>query len=126
MTPSPQQRPLSPHLQVYRPQLTTVLSILHRITGGALAVGCLLAPLWLWCAIAGEETYAQLQAFRISLIGQLIMFGWLFSFVYHMLNGLRHLGWDMVWGFKIKTVYQTGWIVFLGAIAITLYLWMLP
>lgn len=123
MTLSPQQRPLSPHLQVYRPQLTTMLSILHRITGAALAVGCLLIPLWLWCAVMGEDAYTQLQILRIHPIVQFMMFGWLFSFVYHLLNGIRHLGWDMVLGFKIKTVYQTGWIVFFGAIAITLYLW---
>ena len=126
MTSTPQQRPLSPHLQVYRPQITSMLSILHRITGAALAFGCVLAPVWLWCAIAGDETFAQLQAFRLSLLGQIMIFGWLFSFVYHLLNGIRHLCWDMVWGFKIKTVYLTGWTVFLGAIALTLYLWMLP
>lgn len=123
MTPSPQQRPLSPHLQIYRPQLTTMLSILHRITGAALAMGCLLIPLWLWCAVMGEDTYAQLQVLRVHPVVQFMMFGWLFSFVYHLLNGIRHLGWDMVLGFKIKTVYQTGWIVFLGTIVITLYLW---
>lgn len=121
-----QQRPLSPHLQVYRPQLTTMLSILHRITGGALGFGCLLAPAWLLCALAGDDAFARLQALRASPVGQILTFGCLFAFVYHMLNGIRHLSWDMVWGFKIKTVYLTGWIVFLGAIALTLFIWMLP
>lgn len=125
--PAPsQQRPLSPHLQVYRPQLTSMLSILHRITGAALAFGCLLAPLWLLSALSGDAAYDQLQALRAHPFGQFLLLGWLFCFCYHLLNGIRHLCWDMVLGFKLKSVYITGWLVFIGSFALTLFLWMLP
>ena len=116
-------RPLSPHLQVYRPQLTSVSSILHRITGAGLALGCVLAPVWLWAALSGDDSFASLHAIKDSLIGQIALFGWLFSFVYHLLNGIRHLAWDMLLGLDLKTATITGWLTIVLSIAFTLFIW---
>lgn len=117
-------RPLSPHLQIYRPQLTSVLSILHRITGAALGFGAILVTLWLLAALAGDAAFSWMQIFRTSLIGQLMLFGWLFSFVYHFLNGIRHLKWDAGFGLNMKSVYLSGWIVVAGSILISMLIWV--
>lgn len=117
-------RPLSPHLQIYKPQLTSVLSILHRATGAALAAGALLLTAWLFAALAGDDAFALVQGFRRSLPGQVMLFGWLFSFVYHFLNGLRHLKWDALFGLDMKSVYSSGWVVAIGAVAVTGAIWM--
>lgn len=116
-------RPLSPHLQIYKPQLTSVLSILHRATGAALAAGAVLVAVWLFAVLAGDAAFARVQDFRQSLIGQIMLFGWLFSFIYHFLNGLRHLKWDAGFGLDIKSVYQSGWVVVIGAVIVTLVIW---
>ncbi len=84
-------RPLSPHLQVYRPQLTSVLSILHRITGVALAIGTLLLVWWLIAAAAGPGAYDAAQGFIGSILGRLLLLGWTFALFYHLANGIRHL-----------------------------------
>lgn len=101
-----------------------MLSILHRITGAALGFGAILVTLWLLAALAGDAAFSQLQTFRSSIIGQLMLFGWLFSFVYHFLNGLRHLKWDAGFGLNMKAVYLSGWIVFWGAILLSLAIWV--
>lgn len=119
-------RPLSPHLQIYKPQMTSVLSILHRITGAGLAVGAVLVAAWLWAALSGDDAFAQAQAFRESLIGQFMLFCWLFAFVYHLLNGIRHLLWDTGRGINMKSVYRSGWTVIFGALLLTLLIWMRP
>lgn len=116
-------RPLSPHLQVYRPQLTSMLSILHRMTGAALGFGAILVTIWLLAALSGDAAFATLQKFRASIIGQLMLFGWLFAFVYHFLNGLRHLKWDLGFGINMKSVYRSGWVAVLGAVILTLLIW---
>ena len=116
-------RPLSPHLQVYRPQLTSVLSILHRITGAALGFGAILVTVWLLAALSGDAAFALVQKFRASIIGQLMLFGWLFAFVYHFLNGIRHLKWDLGFGLNMKSVYRSGWVAGLGAVILTLLIW---
>lgn len=118
------QRPLSPHLQVYRPQLTSVLSILHRLTGIALALGTLLLVYWLAAVSGGAESFAAAQAFLASWIGRLLLFGWTFSLFYHLLNGIRHLGWDAGWGFELPTVYVTGWLVVAASAVLTLVTWV--
>ena len=97
-------RPISPHLQVYKPQITSILSILHRATGFALAVGTLLFVWWLISAAAGPQTYAVVEAFLSSWIGTLLLIGWSFAVFYHLCNGIRHLFWDAGRGFEIETV----------------------
>jgi succinate dehydrogenase / fumarate reductase cytochrome b subunit len=116
-------RPLSPHLQIYKPQLTSMLSILHRITGAALAVGSLVLTWFLFAVLAGEHAFSIFRAFRESIIGQVMMFGWIFSFVYHFLNGIRHLKWDAGFGLELKSVYRTGYIVLIGSVFLTVLIW---
>jgi succinate dehydrogenase / fumarate reductase cytochrome b subunit len=107
----PVHRPLSPHLQIYRPQLTSMLSILHRATGIALAVGALYLAVWVMCAAGKADTYASFQSFNTSILGRLLLGGWLFSAYYHLCNGIRHLFWDAGYGFELKDVYRSGWLV---------------
>lgn len=117
-------RPLSPHLQVYRPQLTSVLSILHRGTGVALTVGTLLFVYWLAAAASGPESFASAQGFIGSFIGQLLLFGWTFALFYHLCNGIRHLYWDAGYGFELDDVYRTGWLVVGASGVLTLASWI--
>ena len=112
-------RPLSPHLQVYRPQLTSILSITHRMTGVALAFGTLLLIYWLAAAAGGPESFATAQALIGSILGRLLLFGWTFALFYHLCNGIRHLSWDAGWGFELPTVYRSGWTVVLASLALT-------
>src|SRR5215469_14086557 len=102
-------RPLSPHLQIYRPQLTSVLSILHRITGLGLAAGSILLVLWLVAAASGGTTFDRAQALAGAWYGRLLLFGWAFALFFHYANGIRHLAWDAGLGFELRTVYTTGW-----------------
>ncbi len=119
-----QNRPLSPHLQVYKPQLTSVLSILHRATGVALAVGTLLLVWWLVAAATGESAFADVQAFIGSWFGRILLFGWSYALFYHMCNGVRHLFWDAGKGLEIETVYTTGRIVVAASILLTVAVWV--
>jgi succinate dehydrogenase / fumarate reductase, cytochrome b subunit len=107
----PVHRPLSPHLQIYKPQLTSVMSILHRATGIALAVGALYLAVWVMCAAASPGAYAVFQDFNTSIVGRFVLGGWLFSGFYHLCNGIRHLFWDAGYGFELKDAYRSGWIV---------------
>ena len=113
-------RPLSPHLQIYKPQITSVLSISHRFTGLALAVGTLLLVWWLLAAAAGPAPYAQAQAFLGSWLGVLLLIGWAYALFFHLCNGIRHLVWDAGHGFDIATTYATGWIVVAVSTGLTL------
>ena len=117
-------RPLSPHLQVYKPQLTTFMSITHRATGIALAVGTLMLVSWLIAAATGESAFNEVQAFLGSIIGRLLLLGWSFALFYHMCNGLRHLFWDAGKGFEIETAYMTGRIVIAASILLTIGAWL--
>ena len=116
-------RPLSPHLQVYKPQLTSVLSILHRATGIALAVGTLLLVWWLVAAATGENAFADVQAFIGSWIGKLLLLGWSFAIFYHMCNGIRHLFWDAGYGFELDAAYKSGWATLASSIVLTAIAW---
>ena len=107
-------RPLSPHLQVYKPQLTSVLSIMHRMTGAALVVGSFVLIAWVLALALGAETYGLFVNFIRSWFGNVLLMGWAFCFYYHLANGLRHLYWDLGRGYDLPTTYRTGWIV-LGA-----------
>jgi len=118
------QRPLSPHLQVYKPQLTSVLSITHRATGLALAVGTVFLVWWLFAAAFDPGWFDLAEAFWYSWLGRLLLLGWTFSFFYHLSNGIRHLCWDSGWGFDLKTTYLTGWIVVIASVALTLIAWI--
>lgn len=120
----PVHRPLSPHLQVYRPQLTSVLSILHRATGIALSVGVLYLTVWVVCASGSYETYAKFQAFNGSIVGRLVLGGWLFSMFFHLFNGIRHLFWDAGRGFELKTARLSGMFVLAATAAATILVWV--
>lgn len=112
-------RPLSPHLQVYRPQLTSISSILVRITGNALIVGALLAVWWLLAASAGPEYFAVVDGIVTSFVGDVIMLGSLWALWYHALGGLRHLIWDTGRGLEIETAQKMGWAMIIGSVVLT-------
>ena len=116
-------RPLSPHLTIYKPQLTSVLSITHRATGVALSVGSLLLVCWIFAAASGPAEFAALQAFMGSWFGYLLLIGFSYSLFYHLCNGIRHLFWDAGWGFELDQVYRSGWMTVLGSIALTVIAW---
>lgn len=116
-------RPLSPHLQVYRPQITSVLSILHRMTGVALGLGTVLFTYWLTAAAYGPEAFDRAQALMGSWFGLLILFGFTLSLYYHMANGVRHLFWDIGKGFEMSTLRRSGLFVILFTIVMTAATW---
>ena len=113
-------RPLSPHLQIYKPQLTAVLSILHRLTGVVLVVGTIPFVYWLLALAAGADSFASAQAFFGSILGQVILFPWVLALFYHLCNGIRHLFWDMGVGFELKALYTSGTAVLVAAFGLTL------
>jgi succinate dehydrogenase / fumarate reductase cytochrome b subunit len=112
-------RPLSPHLQVYRWQIGNTLSILHRMTGVALAFGLVALSFWLVSLAGGEDTYATARHAFASPLGLMFLLGWTFSFMYHLLNGVRHLLWDVGYGFERTARRASGWIAVLGALGLT-------
>ena len=118
------KRPLSPHLQVYRPQLTSILSITHRGTGIFLALGALYLVCWLLAIASGPDAYASVSAFSASIVGRLLLLGWTFSLFYHLANGIRHLVWDAGIGLDLKTTYMSGWLVVVGAAVLTVIAWV--
>lgn len=117
-------RPLSPHLQVYRPQITSMLSISHRITGIGLSVGTLLLVWWLVAAATGPEAFGTVQAFIGSWFGLLLMFGWTFCLWFHLSNGIRHLVWDAGYGFELPQVYFSGYLVIGASVGLTVLTWI--
>jgi len=112
-------RPLSPHLQVYRWQISNTLSILHRLTGAALALGLVALSYWLISLAGGEETYATAMRVFASKVGLFFLIGWTFSFLFHLLNGVRHLFWDAGYGFERNQRHASGWFAVLGALGLT-------
>lgn len=123
-TASAIERPLSPHLQIYRWQLTMTLSILHRATGIALAVGTAFLVSWLWSAAYSPKCFADLNAFFTGILGRIMLIGWSFAFYFHLCNGIRHLGWDIGRGFEIQAAYRSGYIVLIGTIVLTAVTWI--
>ena len=115
------ERPLSPHLQVYRPQITSVLSILHRATGLALSAGLLVLAYWLLAAAGGETAYADAYARLANGWVRLCYVGWCFCFFYHLANGIRHLFWDMGIGLEPQRYRISGWTVVLVSGAATAF-----
>lgn len=116
-------RPMSPHLQVYRPQLTSVLSITHRATGVALAVGTIFLVWWLVAASAGPDYFVYVQAIMGSWLGLLILLGFTWAVFYHLCNGIRHLFWDAGYGFELETAYKSGWATVAGSVVLTVIAW---
>jgi succinate dehydrogenase / fumarate reductase, cytochrome b subunit len=117
-------RPLSPNIQIYRPQLTSVLSILNRITGIILS-GCAVAlVVWLVAAAWGPQAYAPVQAAIASWIGRIVLFGATFAFFLHLCGGIRHLVWDTVHGFELRSIYISGWTVVVAGVVLTVAAWV--
>ena len=121
---SQSDRPLSPHLQVYRPQLTSVLSISHRITGIVLSAGTVLLAWWLIALAAGPDSFARASAILGSIPGKLILFAFTLALSYHLCNGIRHLFWDAGYGFEIETAYASGKAVLAASVVLTLLVWV--
>jgi len=119
------KRPLSPHLSIYRPQLTTVLSILHRASGVLLALGSILLVVWLHALAAGPEQYTAIQIWFGSLLGRTALLLWSGCLFYHLANGIRHLTWDAGYGFGLQQLYRSGWLVVAVTVITTLVVWWL-
>lgn len=119
------ERPLSPHLQIYRWPVTMATSILHRATGCGLAAGTLLLAWWLVAAAAGPEYYAMVQACLGSWLGRLVLLGFSWALFYHLLNGIRHLFWDAGHGYSLPVANKSGWAVIIGSVVLTMLAWIL-
>ena len=118
-------RPLSPHLQIYKPILTMVMSILHRITGAALYFGTLLLAWWLIAAAAGPAYFDFVNEIYGSIIGRLVLFGFTWALVHHMLGGLRHFIWDMGAGFGREAREWLARATIIGSVTLTILLWII-
>ena len=114
-------RPLSPHLTIYRPQLTSMTSILTRITGNALLISALLVVWWFLAAATGPEAFATADGVLTSLFGKLVMILSLWGLWYHTLAGIRHMIWDNAIGLDLDTAYKLGWGVVIGSFVLTVF-----
>lgn len=121
---NPNDRPLSPHLSIYRWPITMVSSILHRATGIAMAVGFVLFAVWLADAAAGPDDYAVFAGAMGSMLGRLLLLGWSWAFFYHLANGIRHLVWDAGYGFEKEQANASAWFVIAASVVLTLVFWM--
>ena len=117
-------RPLSPHLGVYRWQIANTLSILHRATGVFLSFGALVLSGWLISVAAGFDAYARVASWLAGPIGALLLFGWTFALFYHLCNGIRHLVWDTGRGYELPTVYRSGWLAVIAAAILSVLAWI--
>ena len=118
------ERPLSPHLQVYRWQITMTMSILHRVTGLAITVGAFGLAWWLLAVAAGGDVYRTAAACLASPLGLLALAGFSLALVYHLLNGIRHLLWDIGWGYEIPEFYRSGYVVAVLTVVLTAAIWL--
>jgi succinate dehydrogenase / fumarate reductase cytochrome b subunit len=120
------ERPLAPFMfpMWYRFQITSVLSILHRLTGIALAVGSILLVWWLVAVAVGGEVFAATRVFIASPAGLLLLFCWSVAFFYHLCSGIRHLFWDAGYGFEIRSVYRGGYVVLAATLLLTVLTWL--
>jgi len=118
-------RPLSPHLQIYKPIPTMVMSILHRITGCALYFGTILVAWWLIAAASGEAYYNWASWFMGTIVGQIILFGYTWALVHHMLGGFRHFMWDLGYGFGKEFSTKLAKANMIGSICLTLLIWVI-
>ena len=117
-------RPLSPNIQIYRPQLTSVLSIANRISGIVLSLYAIVLVVWLVAAAAGPHAYSTIHVFMASGVGRILLFGCTFSFFLHLCGGIRHLIWDAGFGFELRTIYASGWTVVVVSSALTIIAWI--
>jgi succinate dehydrogenase / fumarate reductase cytochrome b subunit len=117
------QRPLSPHLQIYKRQVQMVTSIVHRATGIALAVGSLLVVAGLMQLAAGEESFNRFREIIGSPIGMILLLGWTWALFYHLCNGIRHLMQDAGLGYEIPQFIRSSWLTVLGSIVLTVLVW---
>ncbi len=117
-------RPLSPHLTIYRPQFTSVLSIAHRITGVVNFIGLIFFTLWIISASMGEDSFSCIQNFLNSYLGKVFLLGWTLALFYHLLNGIRHLVWDFGFGFELKNAFITGLVVVVTSFILTCFIWI--
>ena len=118
-------RPLSPHLQVYKPQLTSILSILHRGTGIVLSIGSIFLVSWILVLTLGESAYQIYSQLVNNWFGKLVIFGFTFGLFYHLSNGIRHLFWDAGYGYDLKDAYVSGFAVIFSSISLTLITWLI-
>lgn len=118
-------RPHSPNIQIYRPQLTSVLSIANRITGVTLSLAAVGLVVWLVAAASGPQAYRAIQGLIVSWTGQAVLFGCTFAFFLHLWGGIRHLIWDTVHGFELRAIYISGWAVVVASVACTLAVWII-
>lgn len=119
-----QERPLSPHLGIYRWGWTMSLSILHRLTGMVLSIGGLLLLAWLLALSTGADSYAIAQAFTHHWAGTIILIGWSYCFFYHICNGIRHMLWDIGWGFELSIARFTAGVVIVVSLILTIAVWL--
>lgn len=120
---APPGRPLSPHLQIYRPLWNMTMSIFHRMTGAALYFGTLLLAIWLMALASGPDMFDMVNEFFASIVGRLILFGYSWALIHHMLGGLRHFVWDTGRGFDLLTVAILARATLIGSIGLTLLVW---
>jgi len=118
------ERPLSPHLTIYRPPITMTMSIIHRITGGALYFGTLLVAAWLIAAASSQAAFDWVSWAFGSWLGRLVLFGYTWALMHHMLGGLRHLVWDTGAGLEKHTATKIAWATLAGSIVLTLLIWI--
>ena len=116
------KRPISPHLSIYKPQITSILSISHRISGVFQSVGLIIIFLLLTALFFGETAYDYFMFFIDSYLGQLFIFFYMLSLCYHMFNGIRHVLWDVGYGFEIKNIHYSGYAVIFSTIILFLFL----
>ncbi len=117
------ERPLSPHLGIYRLQINMVMSIVHRLTGAALYLGTLLLAAWLIAAAMGEPAFATVSAIFGHPLGKLVLAGYSWALIHHMLGGMRHLLWDTGRGLDPRTADALSWLTIVGSLALTAALW---
>lgn len=117
-------RPLSPHLQIYHVGIHMLMSILHRITGAALAVGTVLLAWWLWAAAGPEDYFDWVNGIAASWPGRLVLLGYTWALMHHLFGGLRHLIWDTGIGFELSTVRRLSWLTLACSILTTLLIWI--
>ncbi len=124
MTVSKSQRPLSPHLQIYKPQISSLLSILHRLTGLYLSLGSYVLVLWLLFLAFYPQAFLGMYNFFGSFFGKICLISWTLTFFYHLFNGVRHLFWDAGKGYDLKTMECSGWAVLGASGALTVAVWL--
>ena len=118
------ENPLSPHLQIYRWQITSVISILHRISGIVTSFGSVVLVIWLLSIGIGEETFKLINSIYLSFLGRAVLIGITLSVCFNTLNDIRHLFWDYGYGFSLSAVKVTGWLIVLLSIVLTVLIWL--